>query len=54
MLKKMNEAPQALDALQKSQAIMVQLTTRVPGNAGWKQQLAWLNGQIAQLAPVKP
>jgi hypothetical protein len=39
-----------LDFLRQGQAITAHLTKLSPDNAQWKQDLAWLDGQIAELA----
>jgi hypothetical protein len=40
----------ALDSLRHGQAIMARLTKLSPDNATWKQDLAWFNRVIAELA----
>jgi hypothetical protein len=40
----------ALDALRRGRAIMARMTTLSPDNAVWKNDLAWFDGQIAELA----
>jgi hypothetical protein len=41
----------ALDALRPGQAIMSRLTKHSPDNSVWKNDLAWFEGQIEELAP---
>jgi hypothetical protein len=39
----------ALAALRKGQAIMAALVAIAPGHAGWTNDLAWFDEQIARL-----
>jgi hypothetical protein len=45
----MGENTQALDALQQGRAVVVRLTGVSPDNPIWKRDLAWFDGQIAEL-----
>jgi hypothetical protein len=45
-----DDKAKALDALRQGRAIMVGLTGLSPDNAVWKRDLAWFDGQIAELA----
>jgi len=45
----LGEKAKALDVLHRGQAIMVRMTTLSPDNAVWKSDLAWFDGQIAEL-----
>jgi uncharacterized protein YfaA (DUF2138 family) len=40
----------ARDFFRQGQAIMARLTKLSPDNATWKNDLAWFDGQIAELA----
>jgi hypothetical protein len=48
--RKAGENTKALDALREGRAIMVTMTRLSPDNAAGKRDLAWFNGQIAELA----
>ena len=48
--RKGGEKAKALDALRQGRAIMARMTTLSPDNAVWKRDLAWFDGQIAELA----
>jgi len=47
--RKTSDNAKALDVLVKSRVIMERLAKLSPENATWKRDLAWLNGQIAEL-----
>jgi hypothetical protein len=49
--KKAGDKSEALEALRQGQAIMVRMTSLSPDNAPWKRDLAWIDRQIAELAP---
>jgi hypothetical protein len=44
----------ALDALRQGRIIMERLTKLSPENAVWTRDLAWFDGQIAELPAVTP
>jgi tetratricopeptide (TPR) repeat protein len=44
------DSAKALEALRQGQAIMSRLTNLSPDNAVWTKDLAWFDGQIAELA----
>jgi hypothetical protein len=48
--RKTGETAKALDALQQGRFIIERLTRLSPENAVWKRDLAWFDGQIAELA----
>jgi hypothetical protein len=48
--RKASDNTMALDALRQGRAIMVRVTSLSPDNAAWKRDLAWFDGQIAELA----
>jgi hypothetical protein len=48
--RKAGDNARALDALRRGRAIMVRMTSLSPDNAAWKRELAWFDGQIAELA----
>jgi hypothetical protein len=39
-----------LEVLRRGHAMMVHLTALSPDNVRWKQDLAWFEGQIAELS----
>jgi len=47
---KAGDKTKALDALRQGRAMMVRMTSLSPGNAMWKRDLVWFDGQIAELA----
>jgi hypothetical protein len=47
--KQLGERARARDYLRQGQAILARLTKLSPDNAVWKQDLAWFDGQIAEL-----
>jgi hypothetical protein len=51
VFRKGGEKAKALEALRQGRAIMVRMTALSPDNAIWKRDLAWFDGQIAELAP---
>jgi hypothetical protein len=56
--KQSGDRAKARDYLRQGQAILAQLTKLSPENAQWKSDLAWFDGQIAELdrntAEVRP
>jgi len=48
--RKGGETAKALEALLQGRAVMTHKTTLSPDNAVWKSDLAWFDGQIAELA----
>ena len=48
--KQSGDAAKARDFLRQGQAIMARLTKLSPDNAVWAKDLAWFDGQIAELA----
>ena len=47
--KQLGDKEKARDYLRQGQAIMARLTKLSPKNAAWKQDLAWFDGEIAEL-----
>ena len=47
--RKVGDNPAALDALRKGRAIMAVMTMISPDNSVWKSDLAWFDGQFAEL-----
>jgi len=47
--RKRGEDAKTLDELRRGRAIMARMTTLSPDNAVWKRDLAWFDGQIAEL-----
>jgi tetratricopeptide (TPR) repeat protein len=50
---KAGDKAKALDALRQGRTIMVRMTSLAPDNAVWKNDLAWFDGQIAELDRTK-
>jgi hypothetical protein len=48
--KQLGDRAKAGDYLRQGQAILARLTKLSPDNAVWKSDLAWFDGQIAELA----
>src|SRR6202040_967854 len=51
--KQSGDSAKALDFFRQGQTIMARLTKLSPDNATWKQDLVWINRQIAELAPLR-
>ena len=51
--KQSGDKAKARDFLRQGQAIMARLTKLSPDDAVWKNDLAWLDGQIKELAPQR-
>jgi hypothetical protein len=49
-LRKASDTANAIDTLLPGRAIMVRMTSLSPENAVWKRDLAWFDGQIAELS----
>ena len=49
MLRKLGKVADALAELRKGQAIMAALVAMASGHAQWVRDLAWFDGQIAEL-----